>query len=140
MSIYFHDKVEKANFERQVKSLRDENNGLNQQLTRVQSEKDTIKKDFTELQTKNVKVETELKIVKHKMEQQLDQMNASNAKELQNLQNLRDVRVKITILQNELQKLKEKDRETKRNSQVIKNNDSKSKLDRIILPLIMFLS
>ena len=116
MSISFHGKAEKTNFERQVKSLRDETTRLNQQLTRVQGHNDTIVKDFTELQTEKVKVETELKSVKYKMKQQLDQMKESNVKEIQSL---RDVRKDNTLLQNELQKLKEKDRETNQNSQVI---------------------
>ena len=120
MSISFHGKAEKANFERKVKSLRDETTRLNQQLTRVQCEKDTIKKDFTELQTEKVKVETELKSVEYKMEQQLDQVKVSNVKEIQSLRlNLRDVRAKNTFLLNELQKMEEMDRETKQNSQVI---------------------
>ena len=106
VSIYFHDKAEKADFERQVKSLRDENTRLNQQLTRVKGEHDTIKKDFTELQTEKIKVETELKNVEYKMEQQLDQMMESNVKEIKGLRDeneklLKDdteVRVKLVVI------------------------------------------
>ena len=90
MCIYFHGKAEKENLEKKVKTLTDKNTRINQQLKYTRDENTRINQQIkytrdvnthinqlTELQTEKVKVETELKRVKHKMERHVDQMYVS---------------------------------------------------------------